>query len=374
MRKRGRIIYTICLLTWLVILACGILYGLDRFEGWLKDYQTAYDASRPELLLPEYVEWFSDSNVDAIYDNLDVKPDCNSYESEKEIKAAMADILASEISGNEVTWEKASGYNEAQPEYYVLAGNCVLAHIHLIKNQETTDYGFPTWSFSYLSNFYCEQTYDIKISVPSNVTVSVNGLLLDEKYCYLASDSPDEQKFFGEYAVLPVTKKYAISDFYYLPAVTAENEDGYPASVTWNDATGVYEIDYGTNPDITDMENLATETAETFSGYLSNDVDKEDMLACFVPDCEIIDKIIAGREDAGLYFMRHTKIEYNNIKIDRMNCYNSETFACDVHMSQDIYQWKTEPTETNRINYRIYFVKTDDGWKACNFEMLAYEE
>lgn len=372
--KRGRIIYIICLFLWLLIMAGAIYYGLTKFNTWLTDYQAAYDSSRPELLLDEYVKWFQSGDIDSIYNSLDVKPAANNFEGEEEIKAAMLDVLTTETASGDITWEKAPNFSEALPEYYVLAGNYIVAHIHLSKNQETTDYGFPTWSFSYLSDFYCEPEYDIKISVPSTVDVTVNGKLLDDNYLTASGEAPEEQKFFDGYAELPVTEKYAISDFYYLPTVTATHKDGYPVSVVFNDTTGVYEIDYGISPDLNEMEDVATQAAKTFAGYVSNDVPKADMLACFVPDCEIIDRIVYGREQTSEFYMYHTKIEFNDIKIDRMNCYSNSVFACDVHMSQDVYQGRTEPTETNRINYRFYFVKTDDGWKACNFELLAYEE
>jgi len=366
----GRRKFLIFLIVWLGIISCAFIVAMFRFKQWLVDYQAAYEASRPNLVMDKYFTWFQNDDIDSIYDNLTDKPLINEYETDANAKTFMAEVLDS----SRITYSQTQTYSEAVPEYYILSGDYIVSTLRLRKSDtETMDYSFPVWELNYLE-YYCEPQYDVYISVPETVNVTVNGLALKEDYCYTTAAAPEDQSAFGDYATLPLVKKYKIENFYQLPTIEALDSNGYAANVTFNNYTGVYEIGYGENPNVEEMKSVAIESAKIFANYLANDVSQETMQKRFVPNCEIIKFIIAGREDAGKFFKYHSSLEYTNIEVDRFICYDSNTFACDVHMDQEIYRYGDAPFETDYVNYRFYYIKYEGEWKACYINILQTRE
>lgn len=366
----GRRSFLVFLIIWLGIIACAFIAVMFRFKKWLTDYQAAYEASRPVLAMDKNFVMFQNRDIDTIYDNLTEKPLINEFETEDNAKLFMSGLLD---SGN-ITYSQSGTYSEAAPEYYVLAGDYIVSTVRLRKSDtETAAYSFPVWYLNYL-DYYCEPQYDVYISMPDTVTATINGIVLDDKYCYSDPVESEEQSAFGEYATLPLIKKYKIEDFYQQPEIEAKNADDYTANVVFNSTTGVYEIDYGENPNVDEMKSTAIEAAKIFANYLANDIAQATMEACFVPNCEIIKFIIAGREDAGKFFKYHSSLEYTNIEVDRFICYDNDTFSCDVHMDQEIYRYGEAPFETDQVNYRFYYVKYNGVWKACYINILQTRE
>lgn len=366
----GRRSFLIFLIIWLGIIACAFIVVMFKFKSWLANYQAAYDASRPVLVMDKYFSWFQNDDIDTIYDNMTEKPLINEYETAENAKIFMQELL----NPSKVTYSQSQNYSEAVPEYYILDGDYIVSTLRLRKSDtETMDYSFPVWELNYLE-YYCEPQYDVYINIPETVTATVNGLPLDEKYLVRTDEEPEEQTAFGTYATLPVTKKYKIENFYQLPTIEAYNSDNYPAEVIFNNTTGVYEVGFGDNPNVDEMKNTAIASAKIFANYLANDVAEGTMKNCFVPNCEIIRFIIAGREDAGKFFKIHSKLEYTNIEVDRFICYDSDTFACDVHMDQEIYRYNEAPFEVDQVNYRFYYVKYNGEWKACYINILQTRE
>lgn len=366
----GRRKFLVFLIFWLGIIACAFIAVMFKFKQWLIDYQAAYEASRPLLVMDDVFTIFQNNDIDSIYNNLTDKPIINEYETEANAKLFMAEVL----DPDRVSYSQSSAYSEAVPEYYVLSGDYIVSTARLRKSDtQTMAYSFPVWELNYL-DFYCEPQYDVYISIPETVSATINGLPLDEKYCYATGDAPEDQTAFGDYATLPVVKKYKIENFYQLPTIEAMNDNDYTANVVFNNSTGVYEVDYGDNPNSDEMKSVAIGAAKIFANYLANDVSQETMQKCFVPGCEIIRFIIAGREDAGKFFKYHSSLEYTNIEVDRFICYDNNTFACDVHMDQEIYRYSDAPFEVDQVNYRFYYVKYNGEWKACYINILQTRE
>lgn len=366
----GRRAFLIFLICWLGIIACAIILVMFKFKDWLIDYQAVYEDSRPKLTADTYFTWFNNADIDTIYDNLNEKPYINEYETEANAKLFMSAIL----NPDTITLSESSSFSEAAPEYYVLSGDYIISTFRLRKSDtETKKYSFPVWEINYLE-YYCEPQYDVYINIPETVSATVNGLPLDEKYCYMTAEVPSDQAAFGDYATLPVIKKYKIENFYQLPTIEAINDEDYIANVTFNEKTGVYEIDYGQNPNVSEMKDVAVKAAKCFANYLANELSEETMKSCFVPNCEIIRFIIAGREDAGKFFKYHSKLEYTNIEVDQFVCYDDNTFACDVHMDQEIFRYSDTPFETAQVNYRFYYIKQNGVWKACYINILQNRE
>ncbi|MCQ2526725.1 MAG: hypothetical protein MJ130_08170 [Lachnospiraceae bacterium] len=366
----GRRKFLIFLIVWLGIIACAFIVLMFKFKQWLTDYQAVYEASRPALVMDTYFDWYQNNDLDTIYDNLTEKPVINEYETEANAKLFMSEVL----DPSKATYAPSNTYSEAVPEYYVLSGDYIVSTARLRKSDtQTMDYSFPVWELNYL-DFYCEPQYDVYVYIPENVSATVNGLPLNENYCFSADTVPEDQAAFGSYATLPLMKKYKIDNFYQLPAIEAVNADNYTAEVSFNNSTGVYEVGYGDNPDAEEMKAVAIGAAKVFANYLANDVSQAAMQDCFVPGCEIIRFIIAGREDAGKFFKYHSSLEYTNIEVDRFICYDSNTFACDVHMDQEIYRYTEAPFEVDQVNYRFYYIKYNGVWKACYINILQTRE
>lgn len=366
----GRRIFLIFLIVWLGLIACAFIAVMFKFKNWLTNYQAAYEGSRPYLTMDVYYEWFKNADIDTIYDNMSEKPLINEYETEENAKRFMTQLL----DPTKITYSESKNFSEPVPEYMVLSGDYIVSTLRFRKSTtESKEYSFPVWELTYL-DYYCEPQYDVYISIPETVTATVNGRPLEEKYCYMVSEPLSDQQVFGDYATLPLIKKYKIENFYQLPVIEAVNDEGYAANVTFNENTGIFEVDFGNNPNVAEMKSTAVDSAKIFAGYLANEVWEGTMVDRFVPGCKIIRNIIAGREDAGKFFKFHSSIEYTNISVDRFTCYNSDTFSCDVHMDQEIYRYADTPFEIAQVNYRFYYVKLNGVWKACYVSILQTRE
>lgn len=360
----GRLIYICCLFVWVCILAGVMYYYLQKLNKWLIEYQAAYDNTRPVLTMDEYYKWFSERDAETIFANLDERPFHNEYETEENAKLYMTSIL----NNHELSFSPSEDYSEALPEYNIVSDKqYIVSTLRLHKSTTMkAEHGFPVWELDRLSFRFLPQ-YSVKIVLPSNVSATINGIPLDEKYCYSTGEPPKDQDAFGDYATLPYIKRYIIDDFYQLPVVEAVNSDGYAAAIT-SPEIGLYEASLGEFPNEEEMKQVAIDTAITFANYLAKDVDKAVMLSYFVPECAIIKEIIRGRADAGEFFKAHSRIEYTNISIEDFTCYGKEVFCCSIYMDQEVYRYSTEPFDTDRLGYRLYFIKIDGEWIACNLE------
>lgn len=216
---RGLVIYT-------VVIMAAIAVGLAVLWDFLK----AYEESRPQTALDQFVQQlaagdFNGQSLD-VMDEIDHK-----IQSEEECR----ELIQNQLSG-EITYAKnVAACTEEKWVYVLRHGSKIVGNVSLIPRDKDR-YGFSNWEISSgAADFSMLKGEKLSVTVPSNFSVSVNGVTLDRSY--ITEDQiqyPELKEFYDNYQ-LPYLVTYEAGPF--LGDLKMEVTDSHGAAVSMDENT-----------------------------------------------------------------------------------------------------------------------------------------
>lgn len=350
------------LIVWLGILSIAIAAGLGLFYKFLEDYEATYQASRPYHQMEQVLQTLEAGNLDEIMLMMNWAPELNAFESQEQAKASLQELL----EGQQFSYQETGNYLEDLPEYYVLMGDYILSTVTLRKNpNEQLAYGFPTWYISSF-DFQLEPSHTCQIQAPENVTVRINDIPLTADYETGLTKELEEASYYEEVKELPVIKQYLCTGFFQTPVITATNVFGQEVPVQFNNATGQYEIGFGScSPEEQQaLEDLTIELASLYANCVSQDASVTELKPYFVPDATIYQFVKHACEHQ--YFSPHTAPEIKDQEILRFVPFDQESFLCQVSLNQYMTVYYQE--QVVNTNLTFFFLKTEEGYQCYNMQ------
>ena len=269
-------------------------------------------------------------------------------------------IVMELIEGKTLTYVESGEYSADRPAYAIEADGYVVGTVTLQKIGQK-EYGNPVWALADIS-FPVLPLEGAMITIPSNSTVYINGIALDDTY--ITEEQPvdeDELQYVEPYGgSIPGFTTYAISGLYYEPQVTVKDYAGNDSPVDYNADFDRYNANYSSCHDEREtLEQFGIDFTSTFANVISMDADLTELDPYFPPDSLAYDYI--SRSTALRYFTGHGAVTMQNEEVQEFIAYNEDTVYMQVYVEQEMQMWpdpEIVPTTTH-----IYLTRIDGEWQ-----------
>lgn len=349
-------VYVAILCVWLIGVTGAILYGYNKFTNFLIEYEASYQSSQPVLVMDEIFTHFQSYDIEYIWQNMPEHPTVSQFESEDAIKTYMLSM----IEGKTLTYVESGEYTADRPTYAIEADGFVVGTVALQRIGQK-EYGNPVWALADIS-FPVLPLEGAMITIPSNSTVYINGIQLDDTYIteQLPVDE-DELQYVEPYGgSIPGFTTYAISGLYYEPTVEVKDYSGADSPVEYNAELDRYNANYSSNhPERETLEQFGIDFTTTFANVISMDADLTALDPFFPPDSLAYNYI--SRSTALRYFTGHGAVTMQNEEVQEFIAYNEDTVYMQVYVEQEMQMWpdpEIVPTTTH-----IYLTRIDGEWQ-----------
>ena len=363
-KKKGKKqfhVYVAILMVWLIAVTCAILYGYKKFNTFLIDYEASYQSSQPDLVMADVFTHFEAYDIEYIWQNMPEHPTASQFESEDAIKTYMLSM----IEGKTLTYVESGEYTPERPTYAVEADGYVVGTVALQRIGQK-EYGNPVWALADIS-FPVLPLEGAMITLPSNSTVYINGIQLDDTY--ITEQTPadeDELQYVEPYGgSIPGFTTYAVSGLYYEPTVEVKDYSGADCPVEYNADFDRYRAEYSTNhAEREALEQYGIDFTTTFANVISMDADLTELDPYFPPDSLAYNYI--SRSTALRYFTGHGAVTMQNEEVQEFIAYNEDTVYMQVYVEQEMQMWpdpEIVPTTTH-----IYLTRIDGEWQISGMK------
>ncbi|MBE5939013.1 MAG: hypothetical protein E7266_01325 [Lachnospiraceae bacterium] len=347
--KLGLLIYT-------VIAAVLIVAGLKFFWDFIGDYEK----SMPIHEIEEIAENIQDGNIDMYFKGVEAYQ-VSPFETGKiNADSYLLEVYKNYIKDKKVSIIKSKDYTDKSPAYVIKADDKKIAEITLVSNKRN-DSNFKMWEFGSISveNYYKEliSTSSVKVKVPSEAKVTVNGVEVSSDYIVENNDI-EELSAVAEYmAKVPTMVTYEITGLLEIPEVKAVL---FEEEMVLTETDGVYSGTFGASDDfVTEMTEYVDKVAVAYAKNFIN-VQKK-ILPYVMKNSDLYTSIKSATTG---WYPKIKSYEFTEKSYDNFQVYGDDCFSCDVKYVVDIvfknYSDLDDPTEKG--DFKFYFVLKDDTW------------
>ena len=234
-RKRwGRLLYTLFLLLWCVLLCCGAWYSLEKV--WI--YAEEYELSRPTHTMDAYIEELSRNLWDeGIADTVKAMP--HEVQSDEEVAAHVRDMLS-----NGVSYLRKGGGGEGHAVYALRCNGHEFGEVTITEVEDYVGridtavfpwkllpWSIKPWKVESESFDFNGLYSSVDVVVPKNYTVVLNGVKLGPEYI-VETDIPFDvlKNYYDRYDGLPKKLRYRFDNVIGTiePVILDENGEFFP--------------------------------------------------------------------------------------------------------------------------------------------------
>lgn len=349
--------YWIFLIVWSVLLTVVLAATLAWFYGFLKDYQRVFEETRPLLYQNEVMKVFTARDAERILEA--AKPvELGPFEDREDLE----DFLNDYLSGKEIDFGIRKGEHiEERPVYVVTADGTPFAVVRLKKKTETASYGLPLWETDSIELLPMSME-EYRLLVPSNVSVTVNGIPVTEEAMEESGIRGTAQEYLEAYTQIPSYNRYDLGQFYGEPVLSGVNDAGEPVEIVYHENEHCYEAAFGGDKALqATVEDYVIQVVTDYAMYVSNDAAYNSLDKYFPPNSQLLAGIKANQRK---WFDDHLEPEVRNQEITEFIVYSQDAFSAQVYLEQYMYVPFSGKTEMLVTDLHIYFVQIDGEWKV----------
>lgn len=340
-----------------------LIAGVGLAVLW--DFLGAYENSRPQTALDNYMEHLTVDHLFGLSQNY--MPD---FDQNLQNEAACREIIRNQLSDKFTYAKNVSKSTDGQWIYALRCGSKIVGEITLT-HEEKSRYGFSDWKVSKeTADFSWVKGEKQTITVPSEFSVSVNGILLDETY--VTKDNvpyPEMKEFYKDYH-LPHLTTYEVGPL--LGEVDFEVKDRTGAAVVLGDSADLSEfLNNCTDEERNSLEQFLDTYIKLFVTYGGSN--KNNVAANFNKLAQYMVKNgeLANRFRSALSNYEYAQNKGNTVAsmtINRMVNIGEDRYLCDVTYLVDTNGKNGVVRTTN--NVKIIVVK--QGGKLLAEAMTGY--
>ena len=323
--------------------------------GWLK----SYEAAQPQNLINTIVEnKLKNKDIDFL------KQDCSLKISKYETEQNLTDLIDKFVDGKQlssvVCATRPEGYDAA---YTIKSGEEKFLNVYLKKDENSASF-LPKYII--IGAEFDKDLYKtITVSMPQNVSVTINGIALTEK------ERKDDiiPDFVADYlkGETVIRQQSAVVDYLLSNEITiTAKKDGKDISLTKND--NAYTVFQYIDNDVKKaVQTIATEGSKAYAGYMQGDATLAEVASYFNTNCDFYKNIRSSYTD---HILEHTPEGFINVKNDEVFKYSDNIYSCRVKFTQvlkrngmtyKIHFDKYVFLEKNGGNFRIIDIKSPEG-------------
>ena len=237
-RKRkkspGSTAYTVFLSLYVLVLAVGILFGLSR----LWSYAKTVDGVGPEPTMKQYIKKLEGTLwSEEMARTVAAMP--HEFQSDEECVQIVRNMLQGDLSYQR---QPDSVYTDSEAHFDVLCGTNKIGSVTLVRDETdagSKEYHQLPWKVQ-SDEFYLDGLYSsVRVTVPENYYVSLNGVLLGQEYIVERGIPYDMlEEYYDEYPDLPKKVTYEAHDVFGIlePVIFDDTGNVYHVDPTKNDS------------------------------------------------------------------------------------------------------------------------------------------
>lgn len=366
-----KIIYLIYIAVLLLLLLAFLLYARKTL--------ILYEASQPKYVMDSLIAIPSFSismNTSSLI--------FNEFESEEDYWNELKQLL----SQNDVQYHLIrENYTDGSLTYGLYAGETPIGTAVLIPTKTVTRMiaiPITDWVLSELNAYEAHGNYNVSVTVPSNYSVCLNGIVLTDSYI-TENFSYEELTYCSDYVTVPAQVTYQVTGLKYPAQITVSDASGQELSLSDSliPAASSGQISSSADNMILyylpataemepELEALVLDAVETYSNFFSKDLpgcrESIDPIRHLFPEDSIYLTLANQyrREDMGV-FASHTNTCFLNESITEYIPYSGTCFSCRVSFdkSMTLYGGREMIDTTDNI---YYFVWLDGNWVIADIQ------
>ena len=332
-------------------------FGLKEF--WA--YMEAYENSRPKNTVNAYMDQLTVEYVaDQVQDEIIARIDTN-IQSEEECRA----YILNQLSGGISHAKKSAESTDTRTVYVLRSGGKVVGQF-AIESTTADEYGFTYWKLA-------EESFDmsylvtgetISVTAPSEYTVSVNGVQLDETYVTKSGIHYELLEEYYDDFDLPTMSTYEAGPFLGEFRMEVTDTEGNPVVIDENTDMNSF-VKTCSEAEMDELEEFIPEYLDKYVAFTgSANRARHDNLKALL-EYVVEDSTFAQRmSDAveGLYYAQSQGDEVTSVELHSVLKLKDGMYMCDVTYLVDTTGREGVVEVTNDV--KITILETDDGLKV----------
>ena len=356
----------------------GILIGTRYLSGVVKDYETA----QPVHAADTAARMFENADYATVYDY-----DTSAASIANGDKDFYVESMREIAAGKQVTWAAGYSSNEDEQVYNVMLGDEKFAEMTLVPSGETTSHGNRLWKLGSVTTFVAlgeqeevepeeieEPVEEVpetpvgeayRITVPSDSTVSVNGVQLTQDDISIASIAAVADGLLPDGVPVPTLTEYVYYSENGAPQFTVTDRNGNPQQPT-ESGENAWSCPLPENAELREQyESAVVGVAQQLARLSAKTISKSAMLKYCAKNSPAQKNINNFDDSTG----RNKKPEsFKDIVSSNYYMYSDDCFSCQVSFTY-VSKFTAKVIKEYPTSFTLYFIRQGDGGKLYSFTL-----
>lgn len=323
-------------------------------------FLVSYEKSQPENTVDQVMNFLSRDDTEELLKYIQYDT-ASPFENTDVIKNYMDQKLG---DGN---WTYAKKLDESTEEalaYKICKDNSQVAILRLQKQSESGAFRMNRWEISSLDGIF-DAKQDYTVTVPSDATVTVNGIALSNDYMIEDGIVVTDLSNVSSLIKVPVLKKYRVDGLLTKPEIKATGAIYGNELKLKNNQNNNLEFQFESDDSFNQMQqDRIVEITKKYGSYVANDVQFPAISGDIMPNSYAY-SFLKGLQKTNVWFASHSAIAYNDLTVDNYQMYTQDCFSCEVTFTMVV------PTAMKTFEYPTHlkytFVKVNNNWYIADF-------
>lgn len=289
-----------------------------------------------------------------------------------------ADTFAQSVKGKDLEYRVKSNGSYLMT-YSLLDKDTVVAEADLRADNERTIMGILSisdWRVDTVRVSVPSGDKGVKITVPDNYTVKVNGVLLTEAERSGEPQAIDGMQYVAEYVEPPKKVTYEVKGLINEPSVEVADGFGAPVDISgYEDKTEIV-LGYSESEMPQELKDYVLKAAVDYSNFFSKDIDGcYESTACIQPyfpqGSYYIDLAEQYRTGDMWMYSAHSAPEFLNVTVSEYVRYSDSCFSCRVAFDKYMVLTLSGEPRTERNDQVYYYVNIGGSWLIADMKSNA---
>lgn len=354
-KKKGTLIFVICMLVYALVFLCFTAWGL----GYFWDFIDAYEISRPKNTIDAYMEQLTPEYIADQCADLIAQVDHN-IQSEESCR----EVITGAVSEGVTYAKKVVECTDTKLVYILRSGGKIIGQVQLEPLWQES-FGFTPWEVtadSFDLSFLLTDT--VSTIAPHDYPVRVNGVVLDGRYITETGIPYSALEEFSEEIELPYMVSYTAGPC--LGSISLQVTDPEGTAVTIDEDTDMNTfLTACTEQEQKALNAFNQQFIKRYVGLLTSKYntryDNYDALLPYMnPGSDLASRTKNALE--GLAFGRSNLDQVTSITTNKSIRLDENRYVCDITYVVNSLRYVGWVQSTT--NVKVIIVNTDDGLKA----------
>ncbi len=333
------------------ILIFAALIAIGKLNSYIEKYLTDFEMTRPKYAVENiFNEYFKNPDFGVLID----KAGCEvgEFESREDLKR----YFEGSTSGKEITHVYVAGTDKTKVN--VKADGVKFASFTIKKASQTSEYGFDIYELGEIDLHYTRSA-SVKIRIPFNYSVAVNGKLLGEEYRTKTGITDDTRETIPEGTYKFSYDEYEVKGLVITPVVDVYDRKNNRVTPVYDEEKGIYNVYFEYDTSLQSKhESFVLKAVENCAARIQNaGVTMDTIKTYFEYGTETYNRI---KNNPGNFVWDYDSYHFENEETGNFYAYDENTFSCSVKMTQVMRKSGAKDYRED-INVTLYLRCGDDG-------------